>query len=225
MELLIKDKKINKELAININQNNGNQNNGNKNNGNQNNGNQNNGNQNNGNKNSSDDESSKLDLYSINSVEKNLYTDFLTKLEELKVIHINTSVFYEKRNNCIFIPTIVMTAIGSVISFLSASMYFNNDVRIALGLSVGIITILSSLLQTLQKAFKYKTKAEIFRNSAEQYDLLLIQIKFELTRHDEKDFIVNFEKKLLEITSNCKYFPPRHIIDKYENKLKKKNSL
>ena len=166
-------------------------------------------------KNDEESTSKKSDIYSIDSNEEILYREFLIKLEDLKQININTSVFYEKKNSCIIIPTIMLTAIGSIISFLSASTYFEENTRIAFGLTVGIITILSSLLQSFQTAFKFKTKSEMFRNSADQYDLLLIKIKFELARHDEKDFIVDFENNLLEIVSNCKYFPPQHIIDEY----------
>ena len=96
------------------------------------------------------------------------------------------------------------------------SDFFDDRQRIILGISVGIVGGLSSLLQALQSAFKFHTKSEMFRNSAEQYEKLIVEIKFELLRHNDKDFIDKLEKKILEIQNNCRYFPPRHIVDKHK---------
>ena len=157
----------------------------------------------------------KSDEFSIATREEILYNEFVEKLTNLRDVHVISAAIFEKKNYGIVIPTIIVTAIGSIISFLSASSFFQENTRIALSITVGIIAIISSVLQSFQSAFKYKTKAEMFRTAAEQYDRLVIKIKFELAKPNEKDFTNEFERKLLEIQNNCKYYPPQYVIDKY----------
>ena len=166
------------------------------------------------------DKNKKSDEFSIATKEELLYNEFIEKLTDHKNIHVISAAIYEKRNFGFVIPTIIVTAIGSIISFLSASSFFNENTRVILGITVGIIAIFSSVLQSFQSAFKYNTKAEMFRTAAEQYDRLIVKIKFELAKHNEKDFTDKFERKLLEIQNNCKYYPPQHVVDNYTKKKK-----
>ena len=160
----------------------------------------------------------KSDEFSIETREEFLYNEFVEKLTDLKKIHVISAALYEKRNYGFVIPTIIVTAVGSIISFLSASSFLNENTRVILGITVGIIAIFSSVLQSFQSAFKYNTKSEMFRTAAEQYDRLIIKIKFELAKHNEKDFTDKFERKLLEIQNNCKYYPPQNVVDAYYKK-------
>jgi len=160
----------------------------------------------------------KSDEFSIETREEFLYNEFVEKLTDLKKIHVISAALYEKRNYGFVIPTIIVTAFGSIISFLSASSFLNENTRVILGITVGIIAIFSSVLQSFQSAFKYNTKSEMFRTAAEQYDRLIIKIKFELAKHNEKDFTDKFERKLLEIQNNCKYYPPQNVVDAYYKK-------
>ena len=164
------------------------------------------------------DKNKKSDDFSIATKEELLYNEFIEKLTDLKNIHVISAAIYEKRNYGFVVPTIIVTAIGSIISFLSASTFFTENTRVILGITVGIIAIFSSVLQSFQSAFKYNTKAEMFRTAAEQYDRLIVKIKFELAKHNEKDFTDKFERKLLEIQNNCKYYPPQHVVNSYQNR-------
>ena len=161
----------------------------------------------------------KVDEYSMDTFEDNFYKEFITKLENLREIHILSAQYYEQRSLMFSIPTILLTSFGGMASFLSASSFFNENSRIILSLGVGIIGSTASLLQSFQSTFKFTTKAEMFRNAAEQYDKLIVEIKFELARHNEVDFADKLEKKILEVQNNCKYFPPQNIVNKYYKQL------
>ena len=165
------------------------------------------------------------DEFSFQSNEETFYKDFISRLEILKKISIETSAYYEQKFFTINVPTILLTTIGGMTGFLSSSEYFNDTQRIFLGVCVGVIGGCSSLLQAIQTAFKFGTKAELFRGAAEQYERLIVEMKFELLRHNDKDFADKLEKKILEIQSNCKYFAPRHIVDKYNKNCIKLKSI
>ena len=74
-------------------------------------------------------------------------------------------------------------------------------------------------MQSFSSAFKFSTKAEMHRTAAEEYNKLIIRIKFEIADPNEPKFIEEIENKILEIQGNCKYFPPQKICDKYSQKV------
>ena len=66
-------------------------------------------------------------------------------------------------------------------------------------------------MQSFQNALKFNTKAEMFRNAAESYEKLITEVRFKLTRHNDKYFTDKL-KKLSAIQNNCKYFPPNLLL-------------
>ena len=154
----------------------------------------------------------------------NIYKDKNTFLNELiekinlkKKTHNLAAQYYENKSRYIIIPTIIITSISGIGSFLSTSNLFNDRQKLIISISVGIFGSLASLLQTCQSNLKFDTKAEMFRNAAEQYENLLTKINFEKINPNEKNFINKLEKKILEIQNNCKYFPPSNILNKFNN--------
>ena len=149
-----------------------------------------------------------------------LLQDSLKRLKELKWVHSRSAQHYDKMNNLFVLPTIFITSVSGMASFLSTSSVVADDTKTTFGISVGIMASVSSLLQSLSSAYKYGTKAEMHRTAAEEYNKLLVKISFEIADPNDEDFIDNLEAKLLEIQSNCKYFPPQSIVDQYSNQKK-----
>ena len=137
------------------------------------------------------------------------------RLLKLKYIHSQASVYYDKKYFYIFAPSITITAISSIGSFLSTASFINEDTQNMFGISVGILASGSAMLQSLASACKYNVKAEAHRTAADQYDRLLTRLQFEMEMPNEKDFIDAFEKEILDVQNKCNYFPPQFIIDKY----------
>ena len=164
-------------------------------------------------------------LYSLNTYDEIFFKKYKDRLVRKKEVYVVSSELFQKKSLCLTIPGILITCIMSIISFLGASSYFTEDTRIILGLVVGSLGSLGSLIQTFQSALNYNTKAEAFRDAAEKYDTLITKIKFELYNHNEHDFIDTLEKEVLKISSACKYFPPQSVKNlvvfnnKYNNKV------
>ena len=151
----------------------------------------------------------------LTNEEKTFYKEFINRIEDEKTIYIESSVYYEKRSLLLTIPSITITSLAGMASFLSAAKFFNEDTKLGFSLGVGILGSISSLIQTFDSAFKFNTKAEMFRNAAEQYDKLITQTKFEILKPNDPLFIDKLEKKILEVQNNCKYFPPQDLINRY----------
>ena len=142
----------------------------------------------------------KSDEFSLKTHEEKFYKEFIIRLERLRDISVLASLYFEEKSLHLTVPTILLTTIGSIASFLSASSFFTEESRVILNLGIGVIGSIASLMQTLGTAFKFSTKSEMFRSAAEQYDKLIIEIKFELTRHNDKHFIDTLEKKNIRNT-------------------------
>lgn len=142
---------------------------------------------------------------------------FLKRLDELIWIHSRSAEFYDKLHNRVMAPSIIITGVGGVASFLSTNSSFSTGTRDAFNVSVGILASISTVLQSLMGAFGFQTKAQSHRSAAEEYHQLYVKVNFELALPNEPDFLSTLEQKMLEITNKCKYFPPQFIVDQYKN--------
>jgi hypothetical protein len=155
-------------------------------------------------------------VYTLNDKHMGLLRESSARLKELKWVHSRSAQYYDKMHNVFVIPTILITSISGMASFLSTSSVITEDTKTVFGIGVGVMASVSSLLQSMSSAYKYGTKAEMHRTAAEEYNKLIVKISFEMADPNEPKFIENLESKLLEVQSNCKYFPPQSICDKYQ---------
>jgi len=152
------------------------------------------------------------------------YNKILERLQRLSHLHSRASQYYEKMNFYIFGPSITITALSGIASFLSTSQYISQGAQNGFGIGVGIVASISSVLQSLGGACQYSAKKEAHRTVAEQYNNLIISIKFEIEMPNEEDFTDKLEIQILDIQSKCNYFVPQFIIEEYDKK-KKKNTI
>ena len=115
--------------------------------------------------------------------------------------------YYERKSYLLNIPLILVTALTGILSFVSTSDMVGARDKNIFSLTVGILGFIATIMQSFQNTFKFNTKSEMFRNSADQYDMLITTIDFENINPNDKEFINNLEKKILEIQNSCKYFP------------------
>lgn len=152
-------------------------------------------------------------LTDISLDNKEFYKKFIDKINYKKKIHIKSAKYYENKSKYFSIPTIILTSITSIGSFINSSELFNNNQKLYISLAIGIIGGCSTLLQSCNNNLKLEAKAEMFRNAADQYENLITKIQFETEFPNEKDFISKIEKEILKIQNNCKYFPPDFILN------------
>lgn len=146
------------------------------------------------------------------------YNRILERLQRLSSLHSRASQYYEKMNFNIFAPSIAITALSGIASFLSTSQYVSTGAQNGFGIGVGIVASISSVLQSLAGACQYSAKKEAHRTVAEQYNNLIISIKFEIEMPNEEDFTDKLEEQILDIQSKCNYFVPQFIVEQYDKK-------
>jgi len=152
------------------------------------------------------------------------YNRILERLQRLSSLHSRASQYYEKMNFNIFAPSIAITALSGIASFLSTSQYVSTGAQNGFGIGVGIVASISSVLQSLAGACQYSAKKEAHRTVAEQYNNLIISIKFEIEMPNEEDFTDKLEEQILDIQSKCNYFVPQFIVEQYDKKKKLENT-
>ena len=132
---------------------------------------------------------------------------FFEKIEHEKLKYNIAYKINAKRNLMFVIPTIFITSISSMLSFLSSSNLFPNEKDYII-MSVGILTSMASITQALSSALAFNVKAEMFRKAADSYDKLITRIEFEMESPNEDDLLNKLEGKILAIKEECKYLPP-----------------
>ena len=148
------------------------------------------------------------------------YNKILKRLQRLSYLHSRASQYYENMNFRIFAPSITITALSGIASFLSTSQYVSESAQNGFGIGVGIVASISSVLQSLAGACQYSAKKEAHRTVAEQYNNLIISVKFEIEMPNEEDFTDKLEIQILDIQSKCNYFVPQFIVEEYDTKNK-----
>jgi hypothetical protein len=151
------------------------------------------------------------------------YIKLVDELKKLRYLHTRSSEHFNKLNYYIFGPSISITAVTGVASFLATSTLVTTEVQTAFGISVGILASISTMLQSIGSSCKFSAKADSHRQAAEEYIKLLTRLEFEMEMPNEKEFADEMEKLILEIKNKCNYFVPQFIIDEYCKKKKCKH--
>ncbi len=146
------------------------------------------------------------------------HNKMLRRLKKLRFLHSRASQYYDTMNIRLSAPSIVITALSGIASFLSTSQYVDEDAQNACGITVGVLASAASVFQAFAAACQYGAKKEAHRTVAEQYNALIVKTKFEMEMPNEEDFIDNLEKSILEIDAKCNYFVPQFIIKEWEDK-------
>jgi hypothetical protein len=156
------------------------------------------------------------DSDTLSNRSKRFLTDYTERLEELIWVHSKSAEYYERRHNCITIPSIILTSASAVVSLLASSSSASPAFHYSSAVSVGVIAAVSSVFQALSSTLKFGTKAELHREVADRYNKIVTTIKFEIIdNHTEDNFMADLEKQVLDVQNYCKYLPPMFFYDLY----------
>ena len=144
------------------------------------------------------------------------YEKLEERLKKLRYVHSRSAEHYEKMNVYVFGPSITITALSGIASFLSTSDFIDVGARNGLGVTVGVLASISSMLQAIASASKYHAKIESHRTASEQFNSLLTRLRFEMELPNEENFTDEIEQQILEVKNKCNFFPPQFIIDEYQ---------
>ena len=135
--------------------------------------------------------------------------DTLKKMRKYRWLHKSTSEYFEKWHSIVITPTILLSAVTTVLSVASINP-----------LILSAIAGLSTTLLGVSTYLKLDSKYMNHLIAAEGYDNLVTMIDFEIKFPDEdiKRFAASIEKKILEIKKTTHFLPPEFIYNKYLDK-------
>lgn len=137
----------------------------------------------------------------------------MERLEKIVRVHENNYKYSAKKysyyNHLITIPSIIITSISSIFSFLASSEFLPTIEKNYCIIAVGILTIISSMLQTISKSCEFPVKKNKFTEAAQHFNMLSDRIFFErkFPNENEKDFVDNIEIEIEKIKNDCKFIP------------------
>ena len=114
---------------------------------------------------------------------------------------------YGYLSNLVTIPSIVITSLSSIFSFLSTSSMVNEDTKNYCIVVIAILTSAATMFQTIGSSCEYNVKKTKFIEATQQFNLLSDRIFFEIENSNEKDFIDKVEKEIEAIKNQCKFIP------------------
>lgn len=143
----------------------------------------------------------------------------LIKLKNLRACHSDASYHFGRLHMLIQLPSIFLSGISSIISFISTSYFVQNNLEAqkSLELCVGIIAAFVVVLTSMSTALSYSAKKESHHICASGIDTLIRKTEFELIENNETDFINKTEVELLSIQSRLNFVMPQWILDKYKD--------
>ena len=151
------------------------------------------------------------------NTQENVYNYMFQRLRKLYSVHSQSSEYFRGLSNGIRIPSIVITGVSGILSFVATSTMLNDSTKLHVTVAVGILAVLSTMAQSFSSAFKYDAKMESHQKTAHEYDKLLTRVKFEEIIPDEgNEFFTNLETIILEIKNKCNYYIPSHILKQWE---------
>ena len=157
--------------------------------------------------------------------------NLVNKLEEYtsykRHCHWITAKYFERLNKFFVIPSIIITAISGMLSFISSSSYIKQEMSVYLALTVGCLASLSSLIQSFSNAYGFANKAEAHENAAESFDQVITKVRFSKYSSEKIDdkFLDDLKDTILEIKQRCKYIIPDWVDNEYKKREFESNSL
>jgi hypothetical protein len=139
-----------------------------------------------------------------------------------KETHDKANKVFNAKNLYFIIPSIMITALSGIFSFLSTSNFIQSHLAITFSIIVGVLASISTFMQSFSGAMDFGGKAEAHSVATEEYDLVLTKIKFEINNPSESlekpfEFYESIRDKILEIKQKCKYQVPHDIIKVYSS--------
>jgi len=146
------------------------------------------------------------------------YKKIYKRLKILVEIHSKSSDYYSKLDKYIFGPAIIISCLSGIGSFLSTSEFVDNRTQNIFGISVGIMSSITALIQSVGSTCRFSAKEEAHRHAAEEYNKLSVKVKFEMEMPNEENFQDKLEEEILNVQNKCNYFSPQFIVDRYTKK-------
>lgn len=129
------------------------------------------------------------------------------KIQKLERNYKYSARRYGYLSNLVTIPSIVITSLSSIFSFLSTSDMVDPETKNYCIITIAILTSAATMFQTISSSCEYNVKKTKFIEATQDFNHLSDRIFFEIENSNEKDFIDKIEKEIENIKNQCKFIP------------------
>ena len=153
-----------------------------------------------------------------NNNKNDMINNALHRFRKLRYIHQISATYYSKLNKRIVIPSIIISGISSVLSFMASSRSIGESMSEYISITVGILTIIITTLQTFTTSFGFSVKMDDFTKSANEYNKIIVELKMKHNQCNTENIcqlINELDQKAIKITYDSKYLPPQWVYEKW----------
>ena len=129
------------------------------------------------------------------------------KVKQMEENYKYSARLYGRYNRMISIPSIVLTSVSSIFSFLSSSEFVKEYYQDYLIIGVAFLTTGSTMLQTISSSCEFNVKKLKFTEATQELNKLSDKVFFEMQNPNDDNFIDNIEKEIEDIKNKCKFIP------------------
>mmetsp|Transcript_89646 Transcript_89646/g.179153 ORF Transcript_89646/g.179153 Transcript_89646/m.179153 type:complete len:463 (+) Transcript_89646:310-1698(+) len=126
--------------------------------------------------------------------------------------------YYSKKNDQLFVtPSIVLTSVASLLSFLATSLPQYGQ---RLSLLVGFLGTCATVLTSLRSQYLFDARAEMFSSAASDYALIALKLKAKLRKSEvtvEAWALAwrEIDARMEEIQKRLTVFPPQRLVQRW----------
>ena len=153
-----------------------------------------------------------------NNDKNDMINNALDRFRKLRYINQISATYYSKLNKRFVIPSIIISGISSVLSFMASSRSIGESMSEYISITVGILTIIITTLQTFTTSFGFSVKMDDFTKSANEYNKIIVELKMKHNQCDTENIyklLNELDEKAIQITYNTKYLPPLWVYEKW----------
>ena len=145
------------------------------------------------------------------------------KLHQHYFLHAEASAYFRKLNYLVTLPAILMVGTSSALSFISTSPLIPTEAKSSIEVIVGIITSVSTIMQTVSSVVQYGSKAESHKIASESYNNLITKLEFEkdVPNEDPQAFANTLEAEITSIKTKCNFYIPQQVMETYRQQMER----
>lgn len=135
---------------------------------------------------------------------RNLLIDWYCRVKFSQYAHYESAKLYEKLNYLLGLPVIILSAFVGTSVFVSLGKSINPLVQIV----IGLVSVLTAALASLQTFLKFSEKAESCRSAAARYGALRREIQEMLIFDDfDREHISTVRERIDELATEVPHIP------------------
>lgn len=129
------------------------------------------------------------------------------KIQKLEEDYKYSARRYGYYSRMISIPSIAITSLSSVFSFMSSSEFVSRETKDYCVITVAFLTTLATMLQTINTSCEFNVKKLKFTEATQEFNRVSDRVFFESQNPNEENFIDVIEKEIEKVKNQCKFIP------------------